>query len=140
MITTINDALHSIKKMVELELNRPKADENKYNIGPELYFTGFRHVALHGYIRDLNVYCSVLKPVSVGNMDLPLLRSVPIRSDNLFGDYVDYEPHEREYNLVKYNEFDQIEIDIKDDENETIDFKFGKVYVTLHFRKVRDES
>ena len=73
-------------------------------------------------------------------MDVPLLRSIPIPSSSQFGDYIDYEPNEREYNPIQYHEFDHIEIDIKDDEDNTIDFKFGKVYLSLHFRKIQNES
>ena len=99
------------------------------------YIYAFKQVSMHGYINNLNIYCNLLKPVSVGDVDVPLLRSVAVNPDDPFGKYVEYEPHIREYYPLLYHEFENIEIDIKSDEDKTIDFKFGQVYLSLHFRK-----
>ena len=100
------------------------------------YINGFKQVSLNGYINNLNVYCDLLKPVAVGDVDAPLLRTIAVSSKTKFGEYIEYEPQEREYIPLLYTEFDHIEVDIKDDYDRTIDFRFGKVYLSLHFRKV----
>jgi hypothetical protein len=106
------------------------------NITEYAYILAFKQVSLHGYVNNINIYCDLLKPVSVGNVDVPLLRAVATSTNDKFGDYVQYEPNQREYINVIYSEFDHIEVDIRDDFNNTVDFKFGKVYLSLHFRKI----
>lgn len=131
--------------VIETSNKRPKftetetmqSDEQKDDTMEEIAFIyAFKQVSLHGYINNLNIYCDLLKPVSVGDVDAPLLRTVAVSSNDRFGEFIQYEPNTREYIPLLYPEFDTIEIDIKDDFNQTIDFKFGKVYLSLHFRKV----
>ena len=79
-----------------------------------------------------------MEPVLVGDVSAPLLRSIALFDGDKYGDNIDYEPYEREYNPLITNEFQHIDIDIKDDYNKTLDFKFGKIYLSLHFRKIRE--
>ena len=132
--------------VIETSNRRPKVDESLTNIQSEqakdetmeeiAFIYAFKQVSLHGYINNLNIYCDLLKPVSVGDIEAPLLRTVAVSSNDKFGEFIQYEPNEREYIPLIYSEFDTIEVDVKDDFNRTIDFKFGKVYLSLHFRKV----
>ena len=104
------------------------------------YIYAFKQVSLHGYINNLNIYCNLVKPIAIGDIEAPLLRSVAVSPRDRFGEFVQYEPHMREYVPLLYHEFENIEIDIKDDSDTTIDFKFGKVYLSLHFRKINSTS
>ena len=56
-------------------------------------------------------------------------------SDKKFGDLCEEHFTNKEYYSLLYNEFDRIEIEIKDDEAKRVNFRFGKVALTLHFRK-----
>lgn len=121
--------------------NEPQSDQslqprNLISMDENAYVYGFKSVALSGYINNLNIYCNLLKPVAVGNFEVPLLRTIGVETNSKFGQFLQYEPQEREYIRVLYTEFDHIEIDVKDDYDRTIDFKFGKVYLSLHFRKI----
>jgi hypothetical protein len=120
-----------VSREVEMSNDEPAEDDTE----EIAYIYAFRQVNLHGYINNLNIYCNLLKPVSVGDVDVPLLRSVAVNPEDAFGKYIEYEPHIREYVPLLYHEFENIEIDIKSDEDKTIDFKFGQVYLSLHFRK-----
>jgi hypothetical protein len=88
---------------------------------------------LRGGFYSLFVYCSLVEPQIVGNVTAPLLRNVHIEGKN--GDIVEKiftTPH---YVPVNSKEVNHIEIDIKDDNNQSIPFQFGKTVVKLHFRK-----
>ena len=121
----------------EFQGDDPNVDSDKLD---SAYIDAFQQVLLHGYMHNLNIYCNLLKPVSVGDIEAPLLRTVALSSNDKFGEYVKFEPNEREYIPLLYNEFDNIEIDIKNDYNKTIDFKFGKVYLSLHFRRINNHG
>ena len=92
------------------------------------------------YIADINrgfhslyVYCSICEPQIVGDAYVPLLRTVYITGSQ--GDTVNkiYEsPH---YVPVNTDTLDTIEVNIKNDMNELVSFKTGKVICKLHFRQ-----
>ncbi|RLA19856.1 MAG: hypothetical protein DRQ56_04470 [Gammaproteobacteria bacterium] len=81
------------------------------------------------------VYCSLVEPQIVGNITAPLLRSVHIEGN--YGDIIEKLYHSPHYVPVVAKEIDRIEIDIKDDNNQSVPFQFGKTVVKLHFRKRR---
>ena len=107
------------------------------NISKKVYVEGFKEVSLYGTIHSLYVYCSVIKPVLVGNVEAPLIRRVEIPSVKKFGEDCEINYSQPQYYPLVYHEFDNIEIDIKDDTDNTIEFAFGRTAVTLHFRKKR---
>ena len=79
------------------------------------------------------VYCDILENQIVGNALVPLLRVVPIdgKHDDVVVKSYDF-PH---YVPVSKQEFNTIEINIKDDADRIIPFRYGKVVVKLHFRR-----
>ena len=99
------------------------------------YIDGFKEVSLHGTIRSLYVYCGIIKPVLVGNYEVPLIRRVEIPTNKFFGETCEINYTNPQYYPLVAHEINAIEIDIKDDTGKTIDFAFGRTAVTLHFRK-----
>jgi len=99
-----------------------------------VYVTGLNEVVLHP-ISSLYVYSYIIKPVFVGNVEASLLRIVEIPNDKKFGETVEIKYKNPQYHPLVSHEFDSIEIDIRDDTNQPINFAFGKTVVTLHFRK-----
>lgn len=93
--------------------------------------TTHRYDITHGF-RSLYVYCDICEPQFVGDVMVPLLRTVAIQGER--GDYVTniYDvPH---YIPVSLNGISTIEINIKDDTGEDVPFIDGKVMCKLHFR------
>jgi hypothetical protein len=90
---------------------------------------------LRGGFYSLYIYCSLVEPQIVGNVTAPLLRNVHI--EGLHGDMVEKLYHTPHYVPVIAKQVDRIEIDIKDDKNQSVPFQFGKAVVKLHFRKKR---
>ena len=79
------------------------------------------------------MYCSICEPQIVGDGYVPLLRTVFLSGkhgemiNNIFDS-----PH---YVSVNTDIIDTIEINIKNDLNENVSFKTGKVICKLHFRQ-----
>lgn len=84
-------------------------------------------------IRNLYVYSDIVKPIIVGDQQQPLLRVVNVRPST-FGTNVT-EIFERPYYVpVNYSAFQEIAINIVDDNNINPHFQFGRVTLTLHMR------
>ena len=98
------------------------------------FVNGFREVVLNP-ITSLYVYCYIIKPVNVGNIEAPLLRRVEIPNNILFGETVEIEYSNLQYHPLVSDEIDSIEFDIRDDTNRPIECAFGRTVNTLHFRK-----
>ena len=82
---------------------------------------------------SLYVYCSICEPQVVGDAYVPLLRTVFITGQHGQMIHNTYDsPH---YVQVNTDTFDNIEINIKNDLNENVSFKTGKVICKLHFRQ-----
>ncbi len=88
---------------------------------------------LRGGFYSLYVYCNLVEPQIVGNVIAPLLRNVHI--EGVHGDIVEKLYQSPHYVPVIAKEIDRIEIDIKDDKNQSVNFQFGKTVTKLHFRK-----
>lgn len=84
-------------------------------------------------ISYLMVYTDIVCHSIVGNVMAPLLRVVSVPSKARFGDNIIITYDKPLYIPVRTRELHSIEIDIKDDTNETIDFKFGHVECGLNF-------
>ncbi len=83
----------------------------------------------------LLVYCSIIQPVLVGNTYSKLLRLVEIPKKAKFGEQCVIRYPEPFYYPLLSQEFEVIEIVIRDDTGELIPFDFGRSTITLHFRK-----
>ena len=83
---------------------------------------------------SIYVYINIVKNSIVGNMQVPLLRIVDKDNEN-FLQYVTKQFIDPQYIPLKYNNFKEIEISLRDDIGNLIKFRFGKVILILHFRK-----
>ena len=88
-------------------------------------------------IHALYVYCDILQFTSVGNIKAPLLRAVD--SGGEAGDVVTRYYEKPRYIPIQKKTFDTIQIVIRDDLGEKILFENGKVLLTLHFRRTRNQ-
>ena len=98
--------------------------------------TGSRVVDIDQSFCGLFVYCNVVEPRIVGDTTTPLLRIVPVNHDDR-GKNVTRAYEKIFYCPVATKNFSSIEILIRDDTGQAVSFEFGKVTVTLHFRKVK---
>ena len=92
---------------------------------------------LQAGIHSLYVYCDVLQFTHVGNIKAPLLRVVDSGGE-AGGVVTRYYERPRYIPLQKKN-FDSIQIIIRDDLGEKIQFENGKVLLTLHFRRAKNK-
>jgi hypothetical protein len=91
---------------------------------------------LTGGFTSLFVYCDLIAPQIVGNVNAQVLRMINIEKRQ-FGENVDMQYMNYNYVPVLKKDFSSVEIDIKDDSGNLVPFEFGKVYVKLHFRRRR---
>ena len=88
----------------------------------------------HGF-DTLYVYTNIVESRIVGDTLAPLLRPLPISGRN--GDRVSARFTNVHYVPLSYSHFDSIEVDIRDDMGRRVPFEYGRVTVTLHFRRRR---
>jgi len=114
-------------------------NRNYLKIGKDKIIPSVRPGDLEAWLHTLYVYCDIVEPQYVGNTKAKLLRAVEVPNNPKCGDQIvikyDY-PH---YIPVLVNDFDEIEIDIKDDIGQRIPFMFGRTRLKLHFRPVKNE-
>lgn len=82
----------------------------------------------------LYCYSDVVRPQLVGDAYAPLLRTVDIKGG--FGDIVTQHFNPAYYLPVAKQHIENIQIQIKTDQNKPVKFTYGKTIVTLHFRPV----
>lgn len=86
-------------------------------------------------IRTMFIYSNLVMPQYIGDFRAKLLRTVEIPNNSKFGDQVVLNYDNIHYVPIMTNDFNEIEISIKDDMNENIRFTFGRTRIKLHFRK-----
>ena len=97
---------------------------------------GTRPYDLSRGIHSLMVYSDIVEYNIVGNTRAQLLKIVEIPATSQFGDQVVVRYDRPQYHALANNHIRSVEIEIKDDTNERIQFRFGRVILTLHFIKV----
>ncbi len=80
------------------------------------------------------IYCNLVEPQCIGNTVKQLLRTVPLTETTL-GRVVHKEFVSPHYIGLLSKSFDTVEVEIRDDHGDLIDFQFGKVILKLHFRQ-----
>ena len=85
---------------------------------------------------SLYVYSDAAESVPVGDIKAPLLRVADAAGN--CGDLIHRLHTTPQYVAVSKKEFNTLEIDIRDDTGRPVPFEFGKVVVTLHFRRSRN--
>jgi hypothetical protein len=92
---------------------------------------------LRGGTDSLYVYCDLVEPQVVGNVRVPLLRTVAVTGN--YGQVIDQLFHSPHYMSLQQTSFSSIHITINSDTNEPLRFQFGKSVIKLHFRKRRQQ-
>ena len=81
------------------------------------------------------VYTDVVESRIVGDSLAPLLRALPVGGSH--GATVSDRFTNIHYVPLLYSHFKSIEMDIRDDTGRFVPFEYGRVTVTLHFRRRR---
>ena len=103
-------------------------------------FEGQRVVDTHRGFDTLFIYCDALTPRIVGDSNSSLLITLPNGGKRvMFGDIVNNRITKIRYYPVSKRRFHSIRIDIRTDIGAQARFEGGKVFVELHFRKVKSE-
>ena len=99
-------------------------------------FEAFHPVEITGGYHSLFLYTDIVYPSLIGDTCSQILRVIEIPRKCKFGDtvHINYDqPHYRELLL---NELSNIEIKMTDDTGQLVPFKFGRLSLTLHFKKL----
>ena len=124
------------EKLTRGQNYNPSDDPNVISVSnSNTYWHSLKEVSLYGPTDTLYIYCDVVKPTPIGNIEAQLLRRVGVPTDKNFGDLCEINYTRPEYYPVLFEEIERIEIDIRDDSANRVNFRFGKVALTLHFRK-----
>jgi len=83
----------------------------------------------------LFVYTNIISPVIVCDSVVRLLKIVPFEGE--FGQVVTKAYDKLQYVPLRSGQFDTVEINISTDTGKNVQFDFGKIVVTLHFRPRR---
>ena len=86
---------------------------------------------------NIYVYSNLVRQTLVGDVQVPLLRTVPIDKEN-DGKYIGLSFDRLRFRPLSSNFFEYIDIKLTDDLGEDLEFKSGKVIVTLYIRQRRD--
>lgn len=78
------------------------------------------------------VYTDVIQHQLVGDVLAPLLRTVPVTGEHKDTVFKSFSPVY--YVPVNRKHIEDITIEVKNDQNRPVKFKYGKVVITLHFR------
>ena len=91
---------------------------------------------IYGGCYNIFIYTDIVDYQRVGDSHVPLLRSINITDDARRVPTLLYDkPH---YTSVSRSIIDDIEISIKNDQNQYIPFTYGKTIIKLHFRPARN--
>ena len=85
---------------------------------------------------SLYVYCDAAEAIPVGDIKASLLRVVDAAGN--FGDLIHRLYTTPQYVPVSREEFNTVDIDMRDDTGRSVPFELGKVVATLHFRRSRN--
>jgi len=134
MLGFINPNGKSIQDYMLSGLHDEKADY--FN---ELYkkdaVEGFRPVDVNAGYHTLYVYCNLVEFSNIGDTQAQILRILEVPTEKNFGQQVVLTyPNPFYIKLIK-NEFQTIEIDIKDETGVSIPFEYGRVITVLHFKR-----
>lgn len=100
------------------------------------YTSPNKTVAEISKVEQLYIYSSLIEPVMVGGMDVPLLRTIMLDNNVRSGDIINFNIERPMYLPIRSTTINNIEINIRDDFGRPIDFPYGsKTILTIHLRK-----
>ena len=91
-------------------------------------------IDIHAGLNVMYAYCDVASYSLVGDIRAPLLRVIPTSSGK-HGDMIERIYSEIQYVPVHRNQIESIEVNINNELGQPMPFEFGKVILTLHFRR-----
>lgn len=106
------------------------------NFGRKYKVTSSSHFDPRGGIFHLFVYSDIIRTVHVGESMSNLLRIVEVPNNTSFGQHINISHLKPQYKRLSSNEISSIAVNIKDDNENELAFRFGTSIVTLHFRKI----
>lgn len=114
---------------------------NSLGLSEETYtdkiITGFRIPKIMQRNIQMMIYTNIIEPVLVGDVTVPLLKSVWVEKHKR-DDLVQIIEKNPMYLPVSAEYINNIEINIRDDIGKYIFSKHDKTYLTLHFRKINE--
>ena len=90
---------------------------------------------IYGGSYNFLVYSDIVEHQRVGDSYAPLLRAVQIKGENNAVVNIQYD--KPNYVNVCKNHFDTVNVQIRDDQGRFIGFKYGKIWIRLHFTPLR---
>ena len=105
---------------------------------PRAVYWGDRPADISAGINTLFVMCDIIEPQYIGDTRAKLLRTIHVPANSKFGDQVIMTFDNPHYVPLLTNDFEHIEIDIRDDTNTRIPFMYGRSRVKLHLRQKDD--
>mgnify|MGYP000551062982 CR=1 FL=1 len=85
-------------------------------------------------IYHIYIYCDLCSPIRVGNMLVPLLRTIEVPSSKDWGRVSCIRFQRPMYIPIAKSSFNSIKVELYDDTGRSITFSEGRTVVTLHFR------
>ena len=105
------------------------------HIGPHLKCAAPHPADIHGGRYNIFIYSDIVDYQLVGDSHVPLLRCINISDESKRMPTLSYDsPH---YTSLARSSITDIQIELRDDQNQHIPFSYGKVIVKLHFRPVK---
>lgn len=98
--------------------------------------TGYHPVEITAGYQSLYLYSDIVYPSLIGDTCAPILRLIEVPRKYKFGDTVHLKYDKPHYRQLLCNNFETIELALYDDSGNLVPFKFGKIAVTLHFKKL----
>jgi hypothetical protein len=109
-------------------------------IGCEVKRTDDDNTLLSPYVADVNkgmrtlfIHCNIVAAQLVGDMYVPLLRTVAVKGNT--DDVIAKSFANIHYMSIERSNFQEIEIHITDDTGRNVPFQHGRVIVKLHFKR-----
>lgn len=83
---------------------------------------------------NLYAYCSLVQSQFLGDSQVQLLRAINVEGKD--GDHITKSFLNPQYLSLNQKQFDSVEVSLRLDTGQKVPFEFGRVLLTLHFRKI----
>ena len=112
----------------------PPGGRQRLKDAQRYFFTAGRKGNLHFSTTTLFIYSAIVKATPVGNVSAPLLRTVHVDPRDR-GRYLNYNFQKLRYLPLTTSYVSAIDFAIHHESGEPVEFQWGRVQCTLHFRK-----
>jgi hypothetical protein len=122
-----------VSYLLGFKLGRITADDNGLMKGTR---TGEYYASLSGGLNTMYVYSDIIKEQLVGGISAPLLRIINMKTKTNNEGTTSQTCFPLHYVPLKSSHTDTINIQLRDDTGELVQFEYGVVVVVLEFRKI----